>query len=51
MSDYDDEWDELEEENEQKDPNVFELGQCLSAPSARSYTTKQLHGEWPLRLC
>ncbi|KAM5543199.1 hypothetical protein V8D89_003073 [Ganoderma adspersum] len=43
MSDFDEEWDELEEENPQKDPNVFELGHCLKAPSARSYTTKELH--------
>ncbi|PIL34001.1 hypothetical protein GSI_03709 [Ganoderma sinense ZZ0214-1] len=43
MSDHDDEWDELEEENEPKDPNVFELDDCLAAPSARSYTTRELH--------
>lgn len=51
MSDYDDEWDELVEEDEQKDPNVFQLGDCLAAPNARSYTTKELHGEYPMPLC
>ena len=51
MSDNDDEWDELDEENaKNKDPNVFDLGDCLSAPSARSYTTKELHGEYRHRL-
>ncbi|KAI1791297.1 hypothetical protein LXA43DRAFT_1094676 [Ganoderma leucocontextum] len=44
MSEYDDELDELEEEDEQKDPNVFELGQCLLEPTPSYYTTKELHG-------
>ena len=50
MSDYGEEWDELDDENPQKDPNVFELGHCLKAPTARSYTTKELHGEYPYRV-
>ena len=51
MSEYGDEWDELVEEDEQKDPNVFELGDCLAAPKARSYTTRQLHSEYKIHLC
>lgn len=50
MSDYEEDWDELVEEDVEHDPNRFDLGTCLTAPKVRFYTTKQLHGEYPVSL-
>ncbi|KAI0712931.1 hypothetical protein C8T65DRAFT_774412 [Cerioporus squamosus] len=42
--DYDEEYDQLyDEEEEDYNPDEFDLGPCLSVPAARLYTTKQLH--------
>ncbi|RDX45607.1 hypothetical protein OH76DRAFT_1465730 [Lentinus brumalis] len=41
--DYDEDYDQLYEDEENYNPDEFDLGPCLNAPAAQLYTTKQLH--------
>ncbi len=42
--DYDEDYDQLYDEDEENyNPDEFDLGPCLNAPAAQLYTTKQLH--------
>ena len=44
MMDIDDEYDELYDDDDTPiNVNEFDLGPCITAPTAQLYTTKQLH--------